>query len=88
MKLEKSENAANAKEIIKNDEALFKPPSIVQLAAHAYFPASFMVGPQFGIKRYMNFVTVTENFVWIRFVDSLRRILEILFPSHTLFVGR
>jgi len=57
---------------IKNDEAMFKPPTFIQLAAHSYFPASFMVGPQFGIKRYLNFVNVRDSFVSIRYVCVYR----------------
>lgn len=79
IKLEKSENAANAQEIIKNDEALYKPPTFMQLAAHSYFPASFLVGPQFGLKRYLNFVSVTDSFLPIRYANPFPVLVWRLF---------
>ncbi|XP_054267493.1 lysophospholipid acyltransferase 5-like isoform X1 [Macrosteles quadrilineatus] len=36
--------------------ALSKCPSILEIMAHSYFPASFLVGPQFSMKRYQDFV--------------------------------
>ncbi|KAI1287559.1 Lysophospholipid acyltransferase 5 [Halotydeus destructor] len=63
IKLEKVDNVPNAKDIIKNDETLSQPPGLLQLLGHCYFPASFLVGPQYGIKRYMDFVKGTESFV-------------------------
>ncbi|KAL7645692.1 UNVERIFIED_CONTAM: hypothetical protein RMT77_002569 [Armadillidium vulgare] len=36
--------------------ALKMRPSLLEIAGHTYFPASFMVGPQFSMKRYLSFV--------------------------------
>ncbi|XP_068223260.1 lysophospholipid acyltransferase 5 isoform X2 [Palaemon carinicauda] len=36
--------------------ALSFTPTLVEIAAHTYFPASFMVGPQFSMRRYLDFV--------------------------------
>ncbi|PSN32117.1 Lysophospholipid acyltransferase 5 [Blattella germanica] len=36
--------------------ALPNKPSLLEVAAHTYFPASFLVGPQFPMKRYLCFV--------------------------------
>ncbi|EEB19442.1 transmembrane protein nessy, putative [Pediculus humanus corporis] len=36
--------------------ALQTVPSILEVFAHSYFPASFLVGPQFSFKRYKDFV--------------------------------
>ncbi|KAF2366493.1 Membrane bound O-acyl transferase MBOAT [Trinorchestia longiramus] len=37
------------------ETALTKCPSLLEIAAHTYFPASYMVGPQFNMKRYLDF---------------------------------
>ncbi|KAJ4440234.1 hypothetical protein ANN_08373 [Periplaneta americana] len=39
--------------------ALSKTPSLLEVAAYTYFPASFLVGPQFPMKRYLDFVSGT-----------------------------
>uniref|UniRef100_A0A0P4W2L8 Lysophospholipid acyltransferase 5 n=1 Tax=Scylla olivacea TaxID=85551 RepID=A0A0P4W2L8_SCYOL len=31
-------------------------PTLIEIAGHTYFPASFMVGPQFSMRRYLDFV--------------------------------
>jgi len=31
-------------------------PSLLEVAAHTYFPASYLVGPQFSMRRYLDFV--------------------------------
>jgi lysophospholipid acyltransferase 5 len=36
--------------------ALSKTPSLLEVAGYTYFPASFLVGPQFPMKRYQDFV--------------------------------
>lgn len=33
-----------------------QPPSLLELLAYAYFPGSFLVGPQFPFRRYQRFV--------------------------------
>ena len=40
----------------RNPESLSHVPSLVELMAHSYFPASFLVGPQYGLKVYQEFV--------------------------------
>ncbi|XP_066996783.2 lysophospholipid acyltransferase 5 isoform X1 [Anabrus simplex] len=37
--------------------ALDRIPTLLEVAGHTYFPASFLVGPQFPMRRYLNFVT-------------------------------
>ncbi|XP_023018791.2 lysophosphatidylcholine acyltransferase 3 protein nessy [Leptinotarsa decemlineata] len=37
--------------------ALQKRPSLLEMFGHAFFPASFLVGPQFPMKRYQEFVS-------------------------------
>ncbi|XP_042872826.1 lysophospholipid acyltransferase 5-like isoform X2 [Penaeus japonicus] len=47
---------------LSNDQqktALSIRPSLLEVAAHTYFPASFMVGPQFAMRRYLDFVNGT-----------------------------
>nr|XP_053646763.1 LOW QUALITY PROTEIN: lysophospholipid acyltransferase 5-like [Cherax quadricarinatus] len=49
-------------EKLSNDQqktALPYTPTLVEIAAHTYFPASFMVGPQFSMRRYLDFVKGT-----------------------------
>jgi lysophospholipid acyltransferase 5 len=36
--------------------ALSKVPSLLEVAGYTYFPASFLVGPQFPMRRYLDFV--------------------------------
>ena len=54
-----------------NEEALLEEPSLLQLLAHCYFPASFLVGPQFGLKQYLEFVHVNDSFLDKRFVSCI-----------------
>lgn len=37
--------------------ALKEVPSLVEIFGHCFFPAAFIVGPQFPMKRYQEFVT-------------------------------
>ncbi|CAL4063406.1 unnamed protein product, partial [Meganyctiphanes norvegica] len=39
--------------------ALPQVPSLLEVTAHTYFPASFLVGPQFSMRRYLDFVKGT-----------------------------
>ena len=41
--------------------ALSFTPTLIEIAGHTYFPASFMVGPQFSMRRYLDFVKVDLN---------------------------
>ncbi|KAG8229520.1 hypothetical protein J437_LFUL004926 [Ladona fulva] len=40
----------------QKNTALSKIPSFLEVAAHTYFPASFLVGPQFPMRRYQDLV--------------------------------
>lgn len=51
-----------------NAEAMSEVPSLLQMLAHSYFPASFLVGPQFGLKIYLDFVKEEQGFLSGRFV--------------------
>lgn len=55
------ENSSN-----KNDEALDRVPDFLELLGHSYFPASFLVGPQFGIKKYLDFVSYEHPVLHLR----------------------
>jgi len=39
-----------------NEDALLKIPSPLELLAHCYFPSAFLVGPQYGLKQYLDLV--------------------------------
>lgn len=36
--------------------ALKERPSLLEIAAYAYFPGAFLIGPQFSMRRYLNYV--------------------------------
>ncbi|XP_076292822.1 lysophosphatidylcholine acyltransferase 3 protein nessy isoform X2 [Lasioglossum baleicum] len=40
----------------QREVALKEQPTILEVAAFAYFPGSFLVGPQFNMKRYLDYV--------------------------------
>ncbi|MPC23168.1 Lysophospholipid acyltransferase 5 [Portunus trituberculatus] len=42
--------------------ALSFTPTLIEIAGHTYFPASFMVGPQFSMRRYLDFVKGSTQF--------------------------
>ncbi|GFR13924.1 lysophospholipid acyltransferase 5 [Trichonephila clavata] len=47
------------KEMLSNEQkktALKKCPSLLEIAGHSYFFGGFMVGPQFPMKRYLDFI--------------------------------
>ena len=48
--------------------ALKECPSLLEIAAYVYFPSSFLVGPQFSMRRYLDFVngTLIENSLDLR----------------------
>ena len=60
-----------------NEDALLEEPSLLQMLAHCYFPASFLVGPQFGLKQYLEFVRVNNSFLDKRFVHTINILLFI-----------
>lgn len=37
-------------------QALKRFPTFLETAAHCFFPGSFLIGPQFPMKRYLDFV--------------------------------
>lgn len=51
---------------LSNQESLDSVPSFLQLLGHCYFPAAFLVGPQFGLHRYLQFVSMNQSFLSIR----------------------
>lgn len=36
--------------------ALKERPSLLEIAAYAYFPGAFLIGPQFSMRRYLDYV--------------------------------
>lgn len=53
----KKDPAKLSKDQVKT--ALPHVPSLLEVAGHTYFPASFMVGPQFSMRRYQDFIKGT-----------------------------
>lgn len=37
--------------------ALKEPPTLLQMLAHSLFPSAFLIGPQFSMRRFLNFVS-------------------------------
>jgi hypothetical protein len=64
-----------------NENALIQEPSLLEMMAHCYFPASFLVGPQFGIKQYLEFVRVNNSFLDKRFVHKNIMVIVMLILS-------
>lgn len=50
---QKSEDKLSA---AQKEVALKKQPSLLEMAAFVYFPGSFLIGPQFSMKRYLDYV--------------------------------
>ncbi|KOC63489.1 Lysophospholipid acyltransferase 5 [Habropoda laboriosa] len=46
--------------------ALKEQPTLLQIAAFTYFPGAFLVGPQFSMKRYLNFVQEIIYFLYFQ----------------------
>lgn len=46
---------------IKNDSALFENPTLLELSTACYMPFSFLVGPQFELKRLQDFLRQKDN---------------------------
>lgn len=44
--------------------ALVEAPSLLEMCGHVYFPGGFLVGPQFSMKRYLDFTTQKFDQVW------------------------
>lgn len=53
--------------------ALLKRPQVLEYFGYMYFPASFIVGPQFPLKRYQNYLNG-------EFSDKVRKIYAVFLP--------
>ncbi len=57
-------NSPTAKRIpINEDTAVGKSPTLIELLSHAYFPGSFLIGPQVKYKNYLEYIASNENFL-------------------------
>lgn len=70
----------------QKETALKEMPSLMEITAFSYFPGSFLVGPQFSMKRYLDYVHNVlipkvyiswPNYFWKHFFDSNK--IEILY---------
>ena len=50
-------------ELINEDTAVDRIPTLLELLSHAYFPASFVIGPQVKYKKYLKYIDSNENFL-------------------------
>lgn len=48
---------------INEDTAVERIPTLIELFSHAYFPGSFLIGPQVKYKNYLNYIHSNENFL-------------------------
>lgn len=48
----RNEELSNTQKLV----ALKERPSLLEIAAYAYFPGAFLIGPQFSMRRYLDFV--------------------------------
>jgi hypothetical protein len=84
-------NSPTAKRIpINEDTAVAKSPTLIELLSHAYFPGSFLIGPQVKYKNYLEYIASNENFLpkwyaidcyifsWIDFQNALNSWLPAL----------
>ena len=59
--------------------ALVQAPTLLEMCGHVYFPGGFLVGPQFSMRRYLDFTNSVYDKVSIkRFID-IKRITLYLF---------
>lgn len=61
-----------------NEDALLKIPSPLELLAHCYFPSAFLVGPQYGLKQYLDLVMRKSSILHKRYVVLIERTCFIL----------
>lgn len=45
------------------DTAVSKVPTFLEFMSHAYFPGSFLIGPQVTYKNYLDYIDSEENFL-------------------------
>src|ERR1700712_1867077 len=48
---------------INEDTAVEKSPTLIELLSHAYYPGSFLIGPQVKYKNYLEYIHSNENFL-------------------------
>ena len=70
-----SSSVASSSATAGNPEALVQLPSLLELAAHAYFPAAFLVGPQYGLRVYLDFVSQERSFLGRSLRAGVERLL-------------
>ena len=55
--------------------ALTTAPSLLEMCGHVYFPGGFLVGPQFSMRRYLDFTTLqyekVSTFSFSTFIERM-----------------
>lgn len=54
--------------------ALKTPPNLLEISSYVFFPASFLVGPQFSYRRYQSFINKEFNKYVNILIKNLKRI--------------
>lgn len=62
-KLRSESPTVRAKVAINEDTAVDRRPSLVEVLSHAYYPGSFLIGPQVKYKLYLQYIESNENFL-------------------------
>jgi hypothetical protein len=68
---------------------LRKKPSFLEITAFAYFPGSFLIGPQFSMRRYLDYVNgkLVETVCYLKNAICICRPNNILtYYIHKLFL--
>lgn len=56
--------------------ALKEQPTFLEIAAFAYFPGSFLVGPQFSMKRYLDYVNGRYTMIDTNTVSHIKVLIK------------
>ena len=59
----RKESPVRAKVSINEDTAVERSPTLLEVLSHAYFPGSFLIGPQVKYKLYLEYIESKENYL-------------------------
>lgn len=56
-----NEKNQQSKELLNEDTALNRSPSLIEILSKIYFPPTFLIGPQIKFKHYLSFIQSNQN---------------------------
>ncbi|CAG2118504.1 unnamed protein product, partial [Medioppia subpectinata] len=71
----KGNSQTDERRAINEDTAVAKIPTLFELLSHAYFPGSFLMGPQVKYNNYMKYIESNENFLPKCWLPGLKRLV-------------